>query len=250
MTACLSELALDRLLLSREGAPEGQAAEHLGTCTTCQSRCEQRRQFEGEFEQTLAGPFWRAVVRAQGQRRRRRFLWMGLPPILAVAGALVFVVGRADVRPPKDDVLAKGPPSLEIHCRRDGRAFALTASDPVQAGDELRFVPRSLSGQARYVQVASIDGTGAYTPFYPAELEGRSSPLPLAGQPLAGSIRLDDAPGPERLFVVFSATPLPAVAVRTAARAHVADLSTTNSLDGVEVTTAWVVLDKTIPSSR
>ena len=243
---CLSELSLDRLLLAG-GVAEGET--HVRACADCRSRFEQRRAFEREFEQSMAAPFWRAVVTARDRRRRRRWLWMALPALAGACAMLLFLRGP-DLRAPEDVRVAKGPSSLEIHCRREGRTFALAEGDAVQGGDDLRFVPRALSERARFVQVASIDGTGTYTPFYPSALEARSLPVPPAGQPLEGSIHLDRAPGPERLFVVFSSTALPAVAVRAAAVTHVAALSAPTSIDGVDVTARWITLEKVAASPR
>jgi hypothetical protein len=246
MTACLSEFALDHLMLDGNPTPEAEA--HLRECTACQSRREQRRISEEEFERSLATPFWHAVLREHGQRRRRRFVWLGLSSTLAATSALVFLVAHDAGNPPAVHFLAKGAPSLEIHCRRGALTFVMAPGDAVEPGDELRFVPRSTPAQARYIQVASIDGSGTYTPFYPAEFEAQSLPLPSPGQPLEGSIRLDRAPGPERLFFVLSATPLSVSAVREAAQAHVASLRAPGSIQGAEVASGWIVLAKNAPT--
>ena len=249
MTACHSEFTLDRLHLSGDAACVRD--QHVGSCAYCLGRLQERRQVEAAFEQSGADAFWRRVLRESDQRRRRRRnLWIAFAPLVACAAVLVLVAGRASLRPQAEQVTAKGPPAMQIHCRRDGRTFVLGVGDAVQAGDELRFVPRTSAGEARYIQVGSVDGTGSYTPFYPGVLDGNSAPVPAAGQPLAGSIRLDDAPGPERLFVVVSRTPLSAVAVRAAALAHVKDLSATTRIADVDVGSTWVVLDKNAPSPR
>lgn len=249
MTACHSEFALDRLHLSGDDACARD--QHVGSCAHCQARLQQRRQVEAEFEQSGGDAFWRRVAREYDERRRRRRnLRFAFAPLVACAAALLLVAGRSAFRPQSDQLTAKGPPVLELHCRRGGRAYVLGVGDAVQAGDELRFVPRTNASERGYIQVGSVDGTGAYTPFYPDALDGNSVPLPAPGQPLAGSIRLDDAPGPERLFVVVSRTPLSAVAVRAAALIHVKDLSATTRIDDVGVGSTWVVLDKNAPSPR
>jgi hypothetical protein len=246
MSACPSEFALDHFQL-HDGAGPGVEA-HVRGCTHCQNRLAQRCATEREFDDRLAVPFWHAVLDGRRTRRRRRFLWLGLPPSLAVASALLFLVSRNQEPPrrPSIDLVAKGSASLELHCRRGLATFALAPGDAVAPGDELRFVPRA-TAQGGYVQVGSIDGTGTYTPFYPADSSADSVRLPPPGQPLPGSIRLDRAPGPERLFFVFSPTPIAAATVRQAAQAHVADLSTTKVIQGIRVTTGWVVLPKNIP---
>jgi hypothetical protein len=117
------------------------------------------------------------------------------------------------------------------------------SGDEVAPGDRLRFRPLPLWPQARYIQVGSVDGTGGYSPFYPAG-DGVSVALPVRGEPLDGSIRLDDAPGPERLFVVLSATPLSTRDVRQVAEAHAVDGERVARIGGAEVATAWIVLPK------
>jgi hypothetical protein len=120
----------------------------------------------------------------------------------------------------------------------------LDGARTIEPADELRFVPRPASPGARYVQVGSIDGADHYTPFYPSNREAFSVPLPSSGQPLDGSIRIDAAPGPERLFFVFSSTALPVPAVELAARRHVTDLHSVRDIAGVAVEGGWLILDK------
>jgi hypothetical protein len=68
--------------------------------------------------------------------------------------------------------------------------------------------------------------------------------LPPAGEALPGSIRLDAAPGPERLFVAFSKRPLLASAVRDAALGHARDGARVERIGDQPVVTAWIVLPK------
>jgi hypothetical protein len=242
---CLSEFALDDLILNGPDEASRDAAAHLQDCEACRRRHDDRHAFVAEFERSLAGPFWQATRRRHEQRRRRRrALLLGLPWGLAAVCALVFLVSRAG-KTPSAYLGAKGAAALEIHCRRDGRTFALRPDDAVAPGDELRFVPRPASAQARYVQIASIDGTHRYTPFYPSDIAASSLPLPPAGQPLDGSIRLDDAPGPERLFVVYSSVPLPAGEVEKAARQLEGGMHAVRDIAGAETESGWIMLAKT-----
>ena len=116
--------------------------------------------------------------------------------------------------------------------------------DEVVPGDALRFLPLPIWPEARFVQVGSVDGTGAYAPFYPPSEDGVSVALPARGTPLDGSIRLDSAPGPERLFVVLSATPLATREVGRAALAHAAGGERVDRIGGTPVVSAWIVLPK------
>jgi len=246
MSTCLSDFALDNLLL---GGPDTQAAAaHLSGCEACRRRRDQRLlQFE-DFERDQAPSFWREVRRRHEQRPQAHWrLRFALPGAVVIAGVALLLLaprlhlndaGRATYR------AAKGGAYLQLHCRRAGRAFSLSPEDSVRPGDELRFVPHPVAADAGYVQVASIDGTGRYAPFYPPAGQGQSVPLPPSGQPLDGSIRLDAAPGPERLFFVFSPRPLPVAAVQQAAQARLGGLQPTGVIDGVPVESGWIVLSK------
>jgi hypothetical protein len=246
MSTCLSELALDDVVLSDHGEAPAEAMAHLRTCPACQRRREERLAFVDQFDRLQAGPFWKEVRRRyEARRRNRRVLAIALPSLLAAACATVLLALPGAQSPAGSYLGAKGAASVEIHCRRAGRIFALGPEDSVQGGDELRFVPRPALATARFVQLASIDGTGRYTPFYPSERRAASLPLPPPGEPLGGSIRLDAAPGPERLFYVFSSVPLPALEVEQVARERVTDLRAVTDIEGAKVESGWIVLPKT-----
>ena len=124
------------------------------------------------------------------------------------------------VRWPRAPYWAERPRAHRIVCRRGAATFVLAPGGRGVPGDELRFRPLPVWPDARFIQIGSVDGTGRYTPFYPPAPGGGERRVPARGQALDGSIRLDAAPGPERLFVVLSATPLSEAAVRQAAEAR------------------------------
>jgi hypothetical protein len=74
--------------------------------------------------------------------------------------------------------------------------------------------------------------------------------LPPTGTPVPGGITIDDAPGPERLFVVLSPVALPATKVAAAARANADSLAAVSSIDGISVSSAWLVHPKQTERSR
>jgi hypothetical protein len=244
MSTCLSDFALDDLVLN--GLDSQPAVVHVNECDACRRRRDERLVLLDDFERGQAESFWREVRLRYARGRTRRWT-LALPAAVAFAGAaMLLLLPRARKSESVGDAYrgAKGAAYLQIHCRRAGSTFPLTAKDTVRAGDELRFVPRPALSTAHYVQVASIDGTGRYAPFYPPHHQGESVPLPPRDQALDGSIRLDSAPGPERLFFVFSASPLTVPAVEQAARAQVGRLSPSHAIDGVEVESGWIVLSK------
>ena len=246
MSACLSEFALDDLILNGDGEASRQAASHLQSCDDCRQRYEGRQASLDQFEREQAGFFWQKARRGYLRRRstRRAFL-LGIPCGLAATCVLVFLA-RSGPGPAESYLAAKGVGALEIHCLRAGRTFPLHLEDAVEPADEIRFIPRPSSSTVHFVQVASIDGTDQFTPFYPSSPSASSLPLPPPGQPLDGSIRLDSAPGPERLFFVFSPEALSVSQVEHVARLHVGDLRAVRDIAGIAVESGWIVLDKTL----
>ena len=103
-----------------------------------------------------------------------------------------------------------------MFANHDGRVFAVHDGTTLDAGDRIRFAVTPAG--VRYLLVASIDGLGAATIYYPyggpqsAIIEGdRVEP--------AGSIELDAAPGPERIYALLSDEPIAADTVIAKLRA-------------------------------
>jgi hypothetical protein len=69
--------------------------------------------------------------------------------------------------------------------------------------------------------VTSIDGAGQPSVYYPYQGETSAEVVGPGTVSVPGSIVLDQAPGPERLFAIYSKQPLPAGTVREAL-AHLA----------------------------
>jgi hypothetical protein len=253
MNECLSDLALD----DREihGARPPDAERHLDGCERCRARLHQRAGRVAEWDGALAAPAWQAVLArrraALDARRRWRLAW---PAALALAGGMAALALVARPNPPGPAapapyIGAKGRAApAQIVARRDGRTFVVgVGGEPVAPGDQLVFRPLPVWPDARFIQIGSVDGTGAYTSFYPpASPAGgaRSVPLPASGRALDGGIVLDDAPGPERLFVVLSAAPLAEADVRAAALADGARGGVPGQIAGTPVVSAWIVLPK------
>ena len=220
---CPSRFALDDRALHHGGGhaqrEQPEIDRHVDSCRRCQATLAERAAERALFDAT-AGAVWTRIA-AQGRARRRR-RWIALPALVAALGAVALVIAARGHGPvDRGYVGPKGAASIEIVCRRAGAVFALGPDDEVAPGDELRFTPRPVRPDARFIQIGSVDGTGRYTPFYPSVPGAVGVPLPPSGQALDGSIRMDDAPGPERLFVVLSATPLsgrPCVAAPSRAR--------------------------------
>jgi hypothetical protein len=244
--ACPSDFALDDRELHAGGSAE--LDRHVAGCPRCAARLEDRAADAAAFE-GVAGSLWTRIAADGRARRRRTRIAVGLTGLLAAAGIVAVVAARTGTLSAQY-VAAKGGAPVEIIRRRGDAIAALAPGDEVAPGDELRFRPLPFWPAARFIQIGSVDGTGRYNPFYPARSGAVSPELPSAGQPLEGSIRLDDAPGPERLLVVLSAEPLPVDAVRRVAEPHAAAGTTVQEIDGTPVTSAWIALPKRAGSMR
>ena len=202
----LSAFALDALALGAlDPASEAAARMHLERCPRCRADHHAAAELRGYFAVHV---MYRTAPRAAGNAR-----WWLLAPALAAAVALVIVlVGVGRERPePEADLAIKGGASARVYAHRDDRTFAVEDGTRLAAGDRIRFA--IVPAGAPFLLIASIDGSGAATIYYP--YGGRASaPLGPAGRgELPGSIVLDAAPGPERVFALFSDEPLDASVV-------------------------------------
>jgi hypothetical protein len=112
-----------------------------------------------------------------------------------------------------------GAPTFEVYVRQGEQGTRANDGACLRPGDALRFVVRP--GRSRHLLVVGIDGAGQATVYHPYGAAA-SGPLPQgAGSDapalaLPGSIELDAAAGPERIYALFSEVPLAAAGVREA----------------------------------
>jgi hypothetical protein len=205
-----SALAIARVLLGKATPEEARAAEeHAACCERCGAELRQARAASGRFHGQVFARTLPEVERRLAHAPRRR-LWLATLA-MATAAALVLVVPK--LRPQADEPAygTKGGVVLQIFGRRGDRALTVQDGARLRAGDQLRFAVQT--GGARFVLIGSADGRGQATVYYP------SAPLGQDGgvvELLPESIVLDDAPGPERIFAVFSDRPLDAAMVKQA----------------------------------
>jgi hypothetical protein len=159
-------------------------------------------------------PLAHPLSRVAALVRRRPFTFGALA--LVLTGAFVTERVRAG-RYDEWDTRSKGDFELLVFAHRQGRAVPLNRFDRVvRPGDRVRFVITGAPEEHPYLLVASVDGAGAPAVYFPYAGD-RSAPLPGPGRwEVPGSIVLDGTLGPERVFVLFSRTPLAAPAVRAA----------------------------------
>lgn len=248
MNQHLSSFDLDAAAL---GVLPSDRRAHLDACATCRARAD-----EGEALRAQLPPELMPGTLARVRRHRRVAVVSSTVVLVAVAAAVLiaFVGWRggepdrpADVVP---ELAVKGGPALQIYAMRDHRVFRVTDGDVLAAGDEIRFAVTSAG--AGYVLIASVDGRGQATIYVPYDGERSVAVDPRGRTELPGSIVLDDATGPERVFAVFSPSPIRAAdvwpALHRLAAAGPAALRGSARLDlRVPATQASLVFEKAAP---
>jgi putative zinc finger protein len=193
----VSQLMLDALALrALDRDSEARVHAHLAGCASCREAAQIAAQLRQRFTVHV-------LPRGVPARRRQRRSWLLLP---ALAVALLAIGWRS--RPaPVAELGIKGTASWQVFANHDGRVFAVHDGTALKAGDRIRFAVAPAG--ARYLLVASIDGLGTATIYYP--YDGPQSAI-IEGDRVepAGSIELDAAPGPERIYALLSDEPIAA----------------------------------------
>jgi hypothetical protein len=204
-----SSLIIDALAAgSLAGAEATEARAHVEGCARCRG--------DLAAAEAACAHFTRVVLpRTIGALRPRRRWWLFAPvlvPALAVL-ALVLWQRRTVEDPILDDIRIKGGMTFQVFANRGGEVIAVRDGTSLRAGDQIRFVVGS--GGPAFLLLVSIDGAGTATVYYPYGGE-RSGPISKLPSELPGSIVLDAAPGPERVFALVSSEPLDAAVVKRA----------------------------------
>jgi hypothetical protein len=202
----VSALALDAFALGAldtDRAANVQA--HLASCAACRTDQETAAELRERFTRTV-------LPRGLPVRRPRRWIWLVAPAFVVL---LLAIVLRLQPDPPPA-LAIKGEASWQVFANRDGQTFGVRDGATLAAGDRIRFAV--MPDGARYLLVASVDGTGMVTIYYPYQGE-HSAAIEGDRVELAGSIVLDAAPGPERMFAILSDQRLAAAVVIAQLRA-------------------------------
>jgi hypothetical protein len=200
VTQHLSSLEIDEIASGL--LDDARARAHLEACPRCRDDLATAGAARAEFERSV---FPRTVEKLRPQRRR----WLLVPalslPIVAAIAVMLWLGHREPTA--DDDIRIKGGPTFRVFAKRGESVFAVRDGTRLAPGDHIRFVAGS-RGPA-YLLIASVDGAGSATVYYPYGGD-RSERIAADARELPGSIVLDDAPGPERVFALFSDQPLDA----------------------------------------
>jgi hypothetical protein len=214
----LSEQAFDLLVLRGDEADDGtrRARDHVAVCAACGGHLDSLRRSASYFEQHVRARTEPRVVEAverrlAGARARGRRRWtLTALGVTAAAAALVLVARVAPRRVDggDGDLRAKGKPSMVVFRRHAGAVSVLADGAHVEPGDGLRFTAQPAGH--RWLLVASIDSAGRPNVYVPYGGAGSAPIDPVRPFEDGGSITLDDTPGPERVFALFSDRPIAA----------------------------------------
>lgn len=219
----LGRMDLARALLA--GADGGSAppappavAAHLAACERCRQALTDGR---ADVQRFTASVLPRTLPRVEARARRAPWLmpfWIatGAAGAAAIAALVLVVAGgggkRSSGGAPSSSsvggggdgelgVKGAGAPTFKVYAQHGNAVIPVHDGTRLRAGDRVRFTVAS--GQACFVAVASIDGRGTASVYHP------STPVAAGGvTALPDSIALDDAPGPERVYAVFSRQPI------------------------------------------
>lgn len=213
MSAHVSSMTIDAVAGGLVTGDElASALAHIETCARCRA--------DLDVAEVACATFKRDVLpRTIGSLRPRPWWRSFAPlivPVLAAAAILVWLARKPETTTVTDDIRAKGPATFQVYAKRGERVLALRDGSRLAPGDAIRFVAGSRV--ARFLLVGSVDGAGRASIYFP--YRGTQSGA-IGGTPaeLPGSIVLDAAPGPERLFAVFTTEPIEAAAVTSALEA-------------------------------
>jgi hypothetical protein len=196
----LTELALARLGLNGDEPPA-----HVAKCAHCREAVEQLRAEATRFASHVLP---RTLPAVEARLAPRRMAWWRAAACAAVAAAvLMWLATRHDLPPAGQPVIAaKGEPALHLVARRtvggQDRVFGVEPGTELAAGDAVRIVLDGAAGH--HLLVISVDRAGQISVYYPYGGEASAQIEPRDHVVLDGSIVLDDAPGPERIWAVVS----------------------------------------------
>lgn len=222
-------------------ARQGPARSHLESCAACRQEDQNLRRDRERFDSQVLDrslPILRARWDAEHGARAQdpgAASWWGrgsalaqisrmAAPAAALAMAVLLVsrvrldehAGRLPTTPVAGlpSVTAKGGagrPTFAAVAQQDKRVFAVVTGAALRPGDRLRFVLDP--GPHRFALIASVDGAGRTSIYYPFGGTASAAVTPHQRLEIPGSIVLDDAPGPERVYALYSDRPLTATAV-------------------------------------
>jgi hypothetical protein len=173
-----------------------------------QARLEKMRSAESAFLEKVDIAAESVAILEKLDRPERR-PWFALRPLQFAAAFVLLLalvpLGRSFLFETPHN-RTKGSAQLQMFVKDGSGVRPGSDGMTLRSGDQIQFRYRAVGH--RYLFVFSIDARGTVSPLYPDD-QGKSIEIRPDGlQTLHGSVILDDAKGPERVFAVFSDEPL------------------------------------------
>jgi hypothetical protein len=196
---------LEALATTADPAAAPEARRHLASCPSCAQRLAEIEKARAAYLAAFPADGFARQVAARAQRASRepaiepssRRRWFaGFGTLALAAGAIALFALR-----PTDEIRLKGgPASWQVVAKRGERTWPLTDGATLRPGDRLAFT--YTLAQDRFFLLLGVDDGGTVSQYGGAD----GAPLRLArgSGPLPFAIELDERPGEERLFAVFS----------------------------------------------
>jgi hypothetical protein len=213
---CLSELAAEMFLCGGlSGEKKAVAETHVRGCPQCAAMLKRME---------ASGGGWTPDVALIRQRQRPAALferlasWLLRPavlvPVAALSVVLITVPFLFHEKEQAGAVRPKGGVSMRVFVKTEGGARPGIPGEALRAGDTIKFAVSP--GGHRYVMVVNLEEDGDLALYYPKE--GDAS-IREANREIVvpASIVLDGFAGRERVFAIFSDSPLRFAEVSAAA---------------------------------
>jgi len=234
MSACPSRIELSSWEAHPEPARPPGLAQHVGSCERCSAILadisDARAFLLGSEPSEAAVRAARIILETARQRRSpRRWLRFLAPVILVPAAAALLLF----VRPSSHGDGVKGRLIVETYCKRGDSVFDATDGGDYLQGDQLRFA--YTQDRPGFLLVFGVDDTGTIFPYYEENRLVGVAAQAGARVFLPGSVELDGHKGWERMYVIWTDSPLADGAVRAAVASALSaaggDVRRTSALD-------------------
>jgi hypothetical protein len=195
------------------GAEATRIQSHVGGCAHCQGILNGMKSARAALGPAQVTTESVAILEKLDAPRPSPWLAWLKPryagPVLAGVIAVIAIVPLALQgleEHPRIRTKGASEPALEMWINTPEGAKPAADGAVLGEGAQIQFRYRASGRQ--YLWVVSVDGKGVTTPLYPDQKGPSLTVVPDGTHVLEGSVILDDAKGPERIFGFFSEEPL------------------------------------------